>query len=262
MRPGDAVPLRALPTGTSVGLLSREDTATRAQDGAAEEAALAAALGERLRPEDAQKLHGAIEDWVAGRGDAMTAAIALTRPTSLLVRTPVADGARAARAVRTAVDLLSVPAFREPLRSLLSVGDVKVGTSSVTGLGLVTTATATRDAPGGKAGPLHADLGLAWAVVDGELRLAAAEDAPSVLVATTTSPRTLGDDPRVLAALDALGNNVTFALVAPSPFAALGATPASAPLVFGWGRSGTGGWAHLEIGDAVARDLVRRYVGL
>jgi hypothetical protein len=255
MRTGDQRPLGALPADTLLAMLSRSDASMRADDSTDTKATLASALGEKAKPEDRRAIERTIDDWTAARGDWMTSAIGWGAERGLLLRTP-SSGA-GPTAVREWIDLARRPVLGEPLRSLLQLGPPTVTTTSVPD---VTDATLATFAP-----PKGPSLGVAWGMHDGELLVAAGEHAPKLLGAEATPPARLGDDPRVGAALAALGSDASFTLVAePLRLDATRGTSheAAAALVFAWGRRGGDAWARVDAADELLRELVRMKAGL
>jgi hypothetical protein len=100
---------------------------------------------------------------------------------------------------------------------------------------------------------------------DGELLVAAGEHASKLLGSAAAPPTRLGDDPRIAAALAALGSDASFTLVT-EPLrldATRGAShEAAAALVFAWGRRGGDAWARVDAADELLRELVRMKAGL
>jgi hypothetical protein len=255
MRTGDERPLVALPADTLFAVLSRSDASSRAEDAIDTKAALAGALGEKAKPDDRRAIERTIDDWTAARGDWMTGAVAWGSERGLLMRTPSSDAGT--KAVRGWIDLARRPVLGEPLRSLLQLGPPTVTTTSVPD---VTDASlATFALPKGPA------LGIAWGMRDGELLVTAGEHAPRLLGTEATPTARLGDDPRVAAALAALGNDASFTLVT-EPLrldSTRGAShEAAAALVFAWGRRGGDAWARVDAADELLRELVRMKAGL
>jgi len=255
MRTGDQRPLGALPADTLLAVLSRSDASMRVDDATDTKAALAGALGEKATQDDRRTIEHTVDDWTAARGDWMTGAVAWGTERGLWLRTPSGDGGPGA--VREWIDLARRPVLGAPLHSLLQFGPPTVTTTSVSNVTDATLATF--------AAPKGPSLGVAWGMHDGELLVAAGEHAPKLLGAQATPPVHLGDDPRVAAALAALGSDASFTLVA-EPLrldSTRGAShEAAAALVFAWGRRGTDAWARVDAADELLRELVRMKAGL
>lgn len=262
MRTGDERPMGALPADTLLALLSRSDAAMRTADAADAKAALVGALGDKASADDRRVFERTVDDWTAARGDWMTAAVAWGADRGLLLRTPSSDAGPTA--VREWIDLTRRPVLADPLRSLLQIRPPTVTTASVPD---VTDATVATFAP-----PKGAALGVAWGMHDGELLVAAGEHAPKLLGAEATPPARLGDDPRVAAALAALGSDASFTVVSEplrldatrsaSARPATAENEAAAALVFAWGRRGGDAWARVDVADELLRELVRMKAGL
>jgi hypothetical protein len=263
MRPGDPSPLASLPADTTLGVLFRDDTTTRTEDGAAVEASILRALGPRLHDADAKELHEAVVDWSTSRGDWLAAGLSVVGGVSVRALTPAPIADKATRAVREIVGLATLPAFADPLRSLLGIQGIVLTDATIPGVAHAAVATFARETPpaGARRGglPLGAHLGMAWGVVDQDLRVVAGEDARALL-APAASTKTLAADARVTAALRALGNEVSFALLA-QPFGP-GATDAGPALVLGWGRRAGEAWGRADIQNALLHTLVSRQTGL
>jgi hypothetical protein len=255
MRTGDERPLGALPADTLLAMLSRSDASMRADDATDTKAALAGALGEKAKPEDRRAVERTIDDWTAARGDWITGAVAWGAERGLWLRTPSSDGGPSA--VREWLDLVRRPVLGEPLRALLQLGPPTVTTTRVPDVTDASLATF--------AAPKGPPLGVAWGMRDGELLLAAGEHAPKLLGTESAPEARLGDDPRVGAALAALGSDASFTLVT-EPLrldATRGAShEAAAALVFAWGRRGGDAWARVDAADELLRELVRMKAGL
>jgi len=255
MRTGDERPLGELPADTLLAVLSRSDASMRAEDATDTKAALAGALGEKAKQDDRRAIERTIDDWTAARGDWMTGAVAWGAERGLWLRTPSSNAGPGA--VREWIDLARRPVLGEPLRSLFQLGPPTVTTTSVAD---VTDATLATFAP-----PKGPSLGVAWGMHDGELLVAAGAHAPKLLGAQATPPARLGDDPRLAAALAALGSDASFTLVS-EPLrldSTRGAShEAVAPLVFAWGRRGGDAWARVDAANELLRELVRMKAGL
>ena len=252
---GDVGPLRAVTRDAGLALLVRDAADTRAKDSADLAAALDAALGARLAAADAKRVHGAIDDWTAARGDAWTLALAWGSSSGLVVSAQAGDPARAARAVHEGVDAFAhVPALREPLATWLGQRDVVFGTGDVPGDGRAQTATLAPLPSPGAAAKLASPYSLAWRAGTNDVQIALA-DAPLPLLSPPLPGRTLGDDPAVRALIDALGEVAGAVVVQPSRAPACEHDPGG--LALAWGRRDVSGTASMW-GEAVASDAALR----
>jgi len=249
MAVGDATPLQQLPADTTLGLMTRDTAATRSEDAVALEAAIVAALGARAGADDKKKLHGAIADWTNARGDWLTAALASGKTVRLTARTPASgDAAAATHAAREIVELSTLPAMEGPLKSLVGATGMTVADQDMPGLERAGMAMFIREKPGA------AGFGVAWGAREGDLRIAAAEDARGLLLAGVTA-KTLADDPLVTSMLGALGDRTSLAVIA-RPFPS---DSASLPvLTAGWGSRGPTAWARVDASFGFVREVVRR----
>jgi hypothetical protein len=255
MRTGDERPMGDLPVDTLFAMLSRSDASMRAEDAADAKAALLGALGDKAKPDDHSAIERAIDDWTSARGDWMTAAVAWGAESGLWVRTPSSDAGP--KAIRDWIDLARRPVLDDPLRALLQLGPPAVAPATVPDVTGATLATF--------AAPKGPPLGVAWGMHDGELLVAAGQHAPKLLGIEAAPPARLGDDPRLDAALAALGSDASFTFVA-EPLrmdSTRGAShDAAAALVFAWGRRGSDAWVRVDAADELVRELVRMRAGL
>ncbi len=241
---GDVAPLRAVSRDAGLALLVRDSADTHAKDASDLEAALDAALGPRLPPADAKRVHAAIDDWTAARGEAWTLAWNAT-DRGLLIDAQASDPSRGARAVHEAVEAIAhTPALREPLRTWLGVGDVTFGAGDVPGAGRASTATfATTPA---SAHP----YAVAWRIGPADVAVAVAQ-TPLPLLSPSPPGRTLGDDPAIRTLLDALGAVAGAVVLQPGRSPACDA--ASGGVALAWGSRDVNGSAAMW-GEAIASD--------
>jgi hypothetical protein len=250
----DLAPLFALPGDTAAALLGGDDAAARAAGAQDAEAAIAGALGARLTPADAKRLHAALGDWAASRGDVWTLAFEQSDDArGFVLRAHPDDAKRAARAVGEGLDLVAhAKAIREPLASL-GVTDVKLATRPAAGGGTAQTATLVTGRPPGLAiasAPAAGGwLGVAASVgaVDGAIALVDRGTAPSA---------------------GTLGDRAWLHPAAPLPASAAGAFAADvtrAPSCAGqpggalveWGATGGTAWIEGVITDTAIRCATR-----
>lgn len=260
VRPGDTRPLAAAPRDALVALLVRDDPTSRAADAGDLAAALGHALGPRLGDDDARAMRAALADWARGRGDWVAAGLSWGDAHAGWLRTPAADADAATRAVREIVQLARRRPIADPLGNSLHLLPPSLTPADVPPLGKATLATFAA-APGGGARHAAEPFGIAWAVHDGDLLVAAGEDAPARLSSEASPPGRLGDDPRTARALAALGADATFTLVAQPLRLDPSRGAASAPAVLAWGRRDGAVWAHADLADVLLRELVRLGAG-
>src|SRR5439155_676988 len=73
----------------------------------------------------------------------------------------------------------------------------------------------------------------------------------------------LGDDPKIAGALKALGPSVTFAaVVQPLKLDPKRASAAAAPIVVGYGTKEGKLWIHLDVSEALVREITKSRMGL
>jgi hypothetical protein len=287
MLPGDTRPLAATSGEAVAALMVREDPKAREDDAATFQATLDRAMGDRLHESDARAVHAAIADWAHARGDWWTAALAWGAGGDALrgawLRTPAASAEDSSRAVRGILDLSHRPVFQDLVANWLHLAPAVFSHVDAPPLGSVSLATFAR-APGHSANANDASgpIGVAWNVSSGgggtegepskesksELLVAAGETAPRLLSAQVApqSQGRLGDDPRSVRALAALGENATFVVFA-QPLRLEHARgdasgDRSAPVVLGWGRKGPAAWVRIEVADAVLREALSWFARL
>ena len=271
MHPGDGAPLLEAPLDAAAAWLFRDAAPERAEDTREIADCARRALGKRLGEDDAKKLADAAEQWSKGRGDLLSAAVMWGSSRGLVAHAPAANGDAASHALRDVVDLLQRPVLKAPLARYFHVSGIAVGGADVAGVGKVTAVTLTRDDPRTPKekekektkSPAPAPLGMAWATGASDVRFAIGDGAPQLLGAAFKPKATYADDASIARAVRAFEGNVTFAVVA-KPFRfegdQRGGAPAP-PFTFAWGRRAHDGWARVEIGYALLRELLRRTVG-
>jgi hypothetical protein len=260
MHPGAAAPLLDAPADAIAAWLLRDDAAERASDARDLEQCVEGGFGKRVGDDDKKRLRALADEWAKQRGDWMMGTAMSSSSRGVVLRGPVADADAASRAVRDGTQLLARPFLAEPLKRMALVRDVASSKVDAPPLGKVDVVTLVRDEPNVPNRPKlpMAPIGFAWLGAGGELTLAIGE-SPASLLAVATKPKTkLGDDARVARAIGAIETNATFAFVAQR--GARTEPAAGPPAVAAWGRRGRDGWARIEVGYGVLRDLLREYV--
>lgn len=253
MHPGEARSVLEAPSDALVAISTRGAAVERAATAGDFEEALTKALGERLGAQDRKSVHAAFADWSKGRGDELTGWFVQGKAKGIFLRTTAVDPEAATRAIHEGVALGTMPAFKEPLKTLLNVESITFGVSEIAGLGKVDLATPSFSKGHG------VTAGLAWVAKGADLSLTLSDDPTALLVSGVAPKQRLLDDAYISAAVTALHADTTFALVA-QPLA-LERTGVPAPLVFGWGRRGSNLWAHANVSDLLARAAVKRAGG-
>ena len=263
MTVGDVAPIFEVPQDAIFAVLSRSAPDERVADARDVEAAIVAALGARLPEPEAKKLHGAIDGFAKGRGDALTL-FALGGADKdkgvgkgLVLRTDARDGGLAPRAMGDVAELLRAPVFKEPFhlkQTLRSTGDAPgVGKCDVLDLSIE-----------GRGKLSDTKLGLAWNAEGGRLVAAVGDSPLDLLVRGTKPPRKLADDKSLATYVSALGKEVSFVFFA-QPFLVDPSHPvAPSPAVVSWGKGAGAGerWARVDVSDRVLRELLKKQLGL
>ncbi len=263
VKPGAAAPILGASGDSEVAVLLRDDPKSRIEDAKSLDAAVAAALGGRLPDEGKKRLTTLLEDWQRGRSDEMVVTFTRAPAKGAVLRTKVADRAALERALRAVPDVLKLPALKEPLR----IQDVTTKTVDVDGVGKVEQITAELAQPKPEPGPAAKKrpdpgpkaYGLAWLIKDDAAVVGAGEDPGKVLASLGKVERTLGDDRVFSAPVNAVGEGVSFALVA-QPLkldpTRLGATPA--PVVVTWGKKDKDAVLRAWVAAPILKELVKR----
>jgi hypothetical protein len=261
---GDAKPMLDLPAGAVFGLLLRDSAETRA-DGAKQQAAsLSQLLGGRLADGDALKVKGALETWATGRGDWLTVGLKLTPQAPILhVRGAMANDKAMDAALRQMLGLVEVPGFREPLFHHL--GRMVVGKPSSRGDAVVVHVVRDKQTKR-KEDQAKSEFDIVWRILQQDMRfeLFGAADAKSVLEPGDPRAATVRGRADVAALIDALGDEVSFALYfEPKQFVAsiaiqrVEAKNNAAPVFVSYGGKKTEGWVRLDLAHEAARELLR-----
>jgi hypothetical protein len=205
----------------------------------------------------------------------MSVAVTTQPAVGLVVRAPVQDAEASSRAVRAGIELLKAPAFKEPLETHLKLGDVTFANVELAGFGKAQVATLVRGEPrpgaskDGGAPPASkpSDAGapdakghrisVAWGVANEQIRVALAEDAQPLLVASPT--KALHDVPFAKRALSKLeGASVVAVVQAGKDRKGAGG---GQPVVISWGRQSEDAFLGLSATHPALRDLVRKELG-
>jgi len=214
-----ADPLLSLPAGVAVALMMRDTAEQREQSSSTRVEAISKVLGGRLQAEDKAKIAAAFQSWSKGRGNWLTAGLVWAGPTrAAVIRGAVADPAELSRGISAMLKLLSVRAIADPLSSW--VGQMKISGIGAAGDGVVQTVHVVRRPP--KTKPLRGDkpapndaFDIVWSIGKDLFVGAAGLDAKGVHAAleTSSSSKTLAQEPFVERAVARLGPHVSFALL-------------------------------------------------
>ena len=244
MRPGDAAPLLE-GADSPHALFFRDDEKGRTETASDIEDAVKKALGERLGAPEAKRLHSAVLGWTRARGDWAT--LGLVGQDGLFLRAPAANAEAADHALR---DLLAVVSAA-PLKRGLRIQDMTVGAG--------TAQLAYGDAPAKGASPKKASV--AWTAKGGEI--AVTLSTPGSAAGAQPTTKKLGDEPSILAAVQALDKTVTFAAVAqPLKLDPVRALLPAAPVILAWGKRDSAAYFRIETSDGLVRELLKMRMGL
>jgi hypothetical protein len=302
MTVGDTAPLRDLPEDTLIGLMDRESSAARVSSSPAYAAALARVLGaDPLPEEDRAAIEAALRAVTEARGDWIGAGVSFgaTGPTGYL-RGATGDKAKLERALKDLVALAKLASAKKALKDAgFAVTPKKTALEGIEGevqririekvdsddkksasngapskapgsqKGKDPSASGASAAAAAAAADVPVSIDLYYLVRESSFFAAAGYDAKGGLASVLGGPGqgTFGNAPLVKAALDAMGNEVSFALVVePLRIVASRAgkpgSAHSAPLVLGLGKgegpmSGPTMWFRLDVAAEAVRELVK-----
>ncbi|MEB2311486.1 MAG: hypothetical protein OZ928_06525 [Polyangiaceae bacterium] len=274
---GPMAQLGQLPSAAALSIETRTTPASRADSAKATGAALTRFFGERLVETDRQKLDAALGDVAHGRGDDSALAL-MTSPSGVgvVLRTSTADDAVFVRGLKSALGLLSVPAFAAPVERFAGKVTVKHSTTKVKGVdGAVQRAQLTlkpRAPAPGEAPIARLDgpttLEVLWFARDGVGYGAIAKQASpffGALVSAGASPdQSLAAEVPVVEAARRVGDDATFALLADPVKLGIASAPghaAAAPVVLGLGRGADHAWLRVELPEVAIRGVLRFAMG-
>ncbi len=306
MAVGDTIPLRELPDETLVGFLDRDPSAARAASSTSyAEAVVRALKAEKTMPEEDKKaIEAAMRDVAEARGDWVTGGLSFgaTGPVGF-VRGAVADKDKLDKGLQRLLETQKLKSVSEALKaSGFKVTMKKTVVEGIAGdvqrirIEKIAAETAKDGAKAGDKGAaakpsgkgaapaptvgiagapdlLPTTIDLLYAVREGAIYAAAGYDAKAGLVSVVEAPggTNMGGVAEIKAALDALGSEVSFAIVvdplrlvasrAGKPEAA-----SPAPLVLSLGRStgeaaaagGASMWLRLDVAAPAVRELIKQ----
>ncbi len=254
---GDTAPLLDAPSDAHVVGLLREAAAARTEDAASWKTAIQSALGKRVSEAETKKIGSVVDDWTAGRGEALVVGAFGGGPRGLFARVAVNDANAASRSLTGVVDLASLPLVRDAAK----IREVKRETTEVADVGKVQVALMERADAKGRGPTDPRPLGFAWRVGDG-LAVVGLGESPADLLKHAAKPgTTIGEDATLKAALGAVRGEVT-ALVVVQPLLDPKRAGPPLPVVLGAGRNGPRGWVEVLVPDGVIREIARREIGL
>ncbi len=262
MENGDPGKLLGLPSQSTVALWLHEGERDREREAKFLEDGVLSALGDRLVEGDRKRIRDVAADLVRARGETLALSWDADSLPGLGIRTRVRDAAAANRGLRTALELVRVPPFKD----LLHVRETSTTTAEVDGLGKASVTTMTRDAhvQAAKAPPGKAPaIGVAWWwPTESELALAVSPEPTAVLRAVGKPEKVLADEPAVRSALAPMGDAATTVLaLQPLRLDPKRAMLPVAPLVLAVGRRERKAVVHLTIANALLREAARRQIG-
>ncbi|MCA9598787.1 MAG: hypothetical protein KC776_35995 [Myxococcales bacterium] len=266
---GSAEPLLALPAGVAVAVLSRSSAKSREESAKSTSEGLTQLFGDRLEKRDSDRVKSALAELAEGRGDWTAYGLSMV-PGAVVVQSAVSDKKKLDGGVKSALKLLSLPAFKEPLGRFVGDYTLKTEHAKITGLdsgaerALFTVKPSTMrtaNDPNGNVDAAPKPVELLWTVSDDKAIAALAPDAVPVLVQQVTAKpeTTLASSAAIKQIVTAAGSSVSFAvLVQPLKLGGAGVLAGDdAPLLLTVGRDGERPALHLEADQGALRGLIR-----
>lgn len=254
MSVGDPAPVLALPSSAGAVLSMRDAEPARKEQAESLKTTLASVLGPRLP--DPAPLHQLIDTASKARGDTIAIAVAMDDPPGNFVRFPTRDAAAAKSAATSALGL----AKGEPFKEMLRVQSVTTREEEIAGAGQASVAMIAH--PKADAGPPRRDSGVAWLVDEHEVTAAFGAE-PAATLRAGLKDKKLSDVASLKRFLDAIGSDASTIVVAqPLKMDARRAALPPAPAGLAIGKKNDAAFVHLDVPDALLRELSRRQLGL
>lgn len=290
---GSAEPLLDLPEDVTLAVMTRDSVAIRTKSATDQLDATDKLFAGKLAEADKQKLSDLLGLWAKGRGDWLAAGASIQGDRRFLyARSAIADEAMIEKGVKTTLGLASVPAFAEPLKHWL--GELKLGSPSALGDMPGSLVKVERvPPPREEARPTREDrdpkettgkkdkdkdkkkdakkreperFEIAWSLEKGLGAFVAASSAKDAMRELGRAKDAgLRGDPEVKKALEALGNEVSFALLVLPMRTVAGLTikkplpqkPPAAPVLVSFGKTPQDGWFRLDAATAALREIAK-----
>jgi len=272
---GDAKPLLDLPASSQIAVLWRESPEARAAMAPTQGEAIVKMMGEKVPEKDKEKILTAITAEASTRGDFAALGVSLD-PTgpSAVVRAPVKSDDDARKAHAAIVELSKLASVKDLLeQQSISISSGKAVVEDLAGdVRRVRFKEVEHDkkkaakdkAPSAPGGPRSIDL--LYLVTHGTLVGAAGEDPRALLRSAVSAPEGehFGKTPAIAQAIDALGKDLSFALVA-DPLRVIAAkvgkpapsTPAPATIALGRDANTKDLWARVDVATIIIQELVK-----
>ncbi|HNS96326.1 MAG TPA: hypothetical protein PLJ27_13605 [Polyangiaceae bacterium] len=259
---GDLAPLLAMPQDTVVGLLVRDDEASRELGAKKHAEGIEKLLGERIKEPENNKVKEAMLQWSKGRGDYLAASLRWTRDEQeAIARGAVRDRAEFERGIRSVLGLLAIPAIREPVEHHL--GKLTLSNVQKVGPGFAMHVDRNKKVPEGQPAQ-STSFDVAWRVDDSTFEARVKPDGKAWLTKDEEKRPSLADHPTTSKIFAGLGADASFVLffdpqlflstlVPPS----MKAKETNAPFVIAYGGANQQGWFKLALSHASARELIK-----
>ncbi len=278
---GDAKPLAELPDDVSVAVLSRDTQELRKRGADDQLIAIDNLFQGKLADDDKKKVRELLDTWTRGRGDWLGVGASFYGSRRVYGRVAVADEKAFDAGLKGTLELLKVPAFRDPLKHWLGELRVLPATSLDDKAG--TLVKIERQPPPPEKKPDSKDKSdklykrpvekpalqkfeLAWSIADATASFVVSDAGRDSLRDLAKAKEAgLGGDPEIKRALDSVKGDAAFVmLVLPMrTFAGLmmarvpKEAPPPAPILLSLGRRGSDGYLQLDAATLAVRELAK-----
>ncbi|MCC6647605.1 MAG: hypothetical protein IT374_18795 [Polyangiaceae bacterium] len=279
---GDARPLAELPEEVSLAMLSRDSQELRKRGADDQLVAIDNLFQGKLGDDDKKRVRALLDTWSQGRGDWIGVGASFYGERRVFGRVAVADAKLFDQSVKGTVELLKVPAFREPLKHWL--GELKLAPAAELdgGAGTVIKVVRTPPAPAKKPDPskdksnkLHRTgtekqepqrFDVAWSISDATASFVMSDSGrDSLRDLAKARDGGLGADPEIKRALEAVKGDAAFVLLVLPMRTIAGLMmarvpkepPPPAPIVLSLGRKGSDGYLQIDASTLAVRELAK-----
>lgn len=283
---GDAKPLAELPEEVSLAVLTRDSLEIRKRGADDQMIAVDNLFQGKLGDEDKKKVRELLDIWTKGRGDWLGVGASFYGERRVFGRVPVADDKSFDQGIKGTLELLKVPAFREPLKHWL--GEMKLAAPAELDGKAGTVVKIERTPPpppekkpekadpkdkGGKLEkrdkkekPVTQHFEVAWSIADATAAFVMSENGKDALRDLGKAREAgLGADPEIKRALDSVKGDAAFVmlLLPMRTFAGLMMArppkdpPPPAPVLVTLGRRGSDGYLQIDAAARAVQELAK-----
>lgn len=281
---GDAKPLAELPEEVSLAVLSRDSQELRKRGAEDQLIAIDNLFQGKLGEDDKKKVRELLDTWTKGRGDWLGVGASFYGERRVFGRVSVADEKLFDQGVKGTLDLLKVPAFRDPLKHWLGEMKLLPPTELEGKSGTLIKVERTPPSPsekkvdpskdgsdklhrrGNREKPQPQKFEVAWSIADATASFVMSDSGrDSLRDLAKARDAGLGADPEIKRALDAVKADAAFVLLVLPMRTVAGLMmarvpkepPPPAPVVLSLGRRGSDGYLQLDASALAIRELAK-----